>query len=402
MLTRRSLTVVVAASLLVAGPTLAASPSASPVPGTSGLSGVYTPGSVAIELEPFVDGLSSPVFMTPDGTGNGLLYVVEQEGAVRIVSPDGSVDSEPFLDLRGRISAGGEEGLLGLAFHPQYAENGRVFVYYSAQGGGAQLVTEFHVVDGVVDTSSERLVLRMDDFASNHNGGMILFDQDGMLLIGTGDGGGGGDPERNGQDVTQLLGKLLRIDVDAGDPYGVPENDPEGRLGPDAHPEIRATGLRNPWRFSVDRAPGDVVIGDVGQGTWEEVDVLPAGEGGWNYGWSIMEGPDCFGAESCDTTGLTLPVSWYGRDVGCTVIGGYVYRGDAYPQLDGAYLFGDYCSGTLLALPASEAVASGAAQAEMVGVLEEGNLSSFAQDDAGELYAVVLDGRVLRVTAAER
>lgn len=391
---QRALVAALAASLLVPGPALAAAPSGAPTG--------YRPGTIAISLQPFVDGLESPVFLTPDGTGDGLLYVVEQGGAVRIVAPDGSVEPEPFLDLRGRISAGGEEGLLGLAFHPDYAENGRLFVYYSAQGGGAQLVTELHASEGVVDTASERLILRMDDFASNHNGGMLLFDHDGMLLIGTGDGGGGGDPEGNGQDDTQPLGKLLRIDIDSGDPYSIPDNDPDGRLGPDALGEIRATGLRNPWRFSVDRATGDVFIGDVGQGTWEEVNVLPAGQGGWDYGWSIMEGPECFEAETCDTAGLTLPVASYGRDGGCTIIGGHVYRGAAYPDLVGAYLFGDYCSGTLWALPAADAVTTGLATPEVVGDLESGSLSSFGQDESGELYAVDLAGRILRVTASPR
>jgi glucose/arabinose dehydrogenase len=230
---------------------------------------------------------------------------------------------------------------------------------------------------------------------------MLSFDHDGMLLIGTGDGGGGGDPQGNGQDDTQPLGKLLRIDVDSGDPYGVPLNDPEGRLGADALPEIRATGLRNPWRFSVDRATGDVFIGDVGQGTWEEVDVLPAGQGGWDFGWSVMEGPDCFEAEECDREGLTLPVASYGRDSGCTVIGGYVYRGEEYPGLTGAYLFGDYCAGTLWALSAADAVADGTAEAEVVGSFD-GNLSSFGQDESGEVYALGLNGAVTRVTAVER
>jgi glucose/arabinose dehydrogenase len=253
----------------------------------------------------------------------------------------------------------------------------------------------------VVDPASERLVLRMEDFAGNHNGGMLAFDPDGMLLIGTGDGGGGGDPQGNGQDDTQPLGKLLRIDVDGGDPYGVPENDPEGRLGSDALPEIRATGLRNPWRFSIDRATGDLFIGDVGQGQWEEVNVLPAGQGGWDYGWSIMEGPECFGAETCDQEGLTLPVASYSHDEGCTIIGGYVYRGAAHPSLAGAYLFGDYCSGTLWAMSAADAVATGTATAEEVGSID-GTLSSFGQDEAGELYAVDLNGRVLRVTAVAR
>jgi glucose/arabinose dehydrogenase len=207
---RPALAAVLVASLLASplaiGTAFAASPSTVPAG--------FVPGSVAIVLEPFADGFDQPVFVTPDGTGDGLLYVVEQTGAVRVLSQDGSVAPEPFLDLRGRISAGGEEGLLGLAFHPDYLENGRLFVYYSVQGGGAQVVTELHARDGVVDPSSEREVLQMADFASNHNGGMLAFDHDGMLLIGTGDGGGGGDPEDNGQDDTQLLGKLLRIDVD--------------------------------------------------------------------------------------------------------------------------------------------------------------------------------------------
>jgi glucose/arabinose dehydrogenase len=224
-----------------------------------------------------------------------------------------------------------------------------------------------------------------------------------MLLIGTGDGGGGGDPEDNGQDDTQLLGKLLRIDVDGGDPYGLPVNDPDGLLGPDARGEIRATGLRNPWRFSVDRLTGDVFIGDVGQGEWEEVNVLPAGQGGWNFGWSVMEGPDCFEADACDMDGLTLPVAAYthSSNDGCTIIGGYVYRGTAYPALEGAYLFGDYCSHTIWALPAADAATSGSAAHEVVGAID-GTLASFGQDDAGELYAVDLDGRVLRVTAVAR
>ena len=243
----------------------------------------------------------------------------------------------------------------------------------------------------------------MADFADNHNGGMLAFDAEGMLLIGTGDGGGGGDPHANGQDVTQPLGKLLRIDVDGGDPYGVPVNDPDGKLGAGALPEIRASGLRNPWRFSVDRATGDVFIGDVGQDEWEEVDVLPAGVGGLNYGWSVMEGPVCFSTADCDMTGLTLPVASYTHSSGdgCTVIGGYVYRGSAFPELTGAYLFGDYCSGKLWSLSAAEAVATGGAAHEAMGSLD-GQLVSFGQDDAGELYAVDIGGRVLRVTAVPR
>jgi glucose/arabinose dehydrogenase len=264
-------------------------------------------------------------------------------------------------------------------------------------------VSEFHATNGLVDSGSERQVLKMADPANNHNGGMLAFDAEGMLLIGTGDGGGAGDPHKNGQDVTQPLGKLLRIDVDGGNPYGLPVNDAEGRLGPDALPEIRATGLRNPWRYSVDRATGDVFIGDVGQGEWEEVDVLPAGVGGLNFGWSIMEGPACFGATECDQTGLTPPVASYSHSsgAGCTIIGGYVYRGAAFPALTGAYLVGDYCQGTIWALPAAEAVATGTAPVEQVASLD-GQLVSFGQDDAGELYAVDLSGRILRLTAVSK
>ncbi len=164
--------------------------------------------------------------------------------------------STPFLDLGDKVQSGGEQGLLGLAFHPDYATNGRLFVYYTLAGGGSQVVTEFHAVDGVVDPTSERLILEMPDFAENHNGGMLAFDPEGMLLIGTGDGGGAGDPQHNGQDVTQLLAKLLRIDVDGAQPYTTPVNDPNGLLGPDARPEIRATGLRNPWRLQRRSADG--------------------------------------------------------------------------------------------------------------------------------------------------
>ncbi len=388
----------VAATCILATPTTTLAQSASPAPTTA-----YQPGTVTIVLEPFADGLSSPVFVTPDGTGSGTLYAVEQGGTVRAVAPDGTVAATPFLDISAGVQAGGEQGLLGLAFHPDYANNGRLFVYYTLAGGDSQVVTEFQATDGVVDPESERLILEMPDFAPNHNGGMIAFDADGMLLIGTGDGGGGGDPEDNGQDNGQLLGKLLRIDVNGTTPYDVPVNDPDGLLGPDARPEILATGLRNPWRFGVDRLTGDVFIGDVGQGEWEEVDVLPAGRGGANFGWSTMEGPDCFEADDCDRTALTLPVASYSHSSGdgCTVVGGYVYRGTAFPALTGAYLYGDYCSGILWLLPAADAVASGTAAAEVVGHAD-GNLSAFGQGDDGELFAVDLGGRIMRVTATQR
>ena len=354
----------------------------------------YRPGTVSIVLEPFAEGLSLPVFVTSDGSGNGLLYAVEQVGTIRAIDTQGAASDAPLLDITDRVVVSYEQGLLGLAFHPGYADNGRLFVYYTRREDASQVVSEFRATGGIVDPDSERIILEMADFAENHNGGMLAFDADGMLLIGTGDGGGGGDPERNGQDNSQLLAKLLRIDVDGAEPYTTPVNDPDGLLGTDARPEIVATGLRNPWRYSVDRLTGDVFIGDVGQGEWEEVDVLARGQGGLNFGWNTTEGATCLEADDCDRVGLTLPVAVHPHSTGegCTIIGGYVYRGTAFPSLTGAYLYGDYCSGNLWLLSANEAVAAGAATPEVVGRFQ-GSLSAFGQDDGGELYAVDIEGR---------
>ncbi len=404
---RWTLAVLAAAVLALPAGVSAQSPSASGALGTG--TAAYRSGTLDIQLMPWVDGLSSPVFVAGDGTHDGLLYVVEQGGTIRVIDADGTVVETPFLDIRDRVQAGGEQGLLGRAFHPDFAANGRVFVYYTRADDSSQVVAEFHAANGVADPASERPLLDMPDFAGNHNGGMLAFDPDGMLLIGTGDGGGGGDPQQNGQDVTQLLGKLLRIDVDGSDgdvPYAVPVNDPDGRLGPDARPEILATGLRNPWRFSVDRGTGDVFIGDVGQGAWEEVDVLPAGTGGANFGWSVVEGPDCFRDPACSPADFVAPVAVYSHASGdgCAIVGGYVYRGDRLPDLDGGYLYGDACSGNLWLLSATAAIGTapeGGPMGDLVGHLD-GSLSSFGQDDDGELYVVDLSGRVLRVTAVGR
>jgi hypothetical protein len=245
------------------------------------------------------------------------------------------------------------------------------------------------------DPASERVLLVIEQPFGNHNGGMLAFDSEGMLLIGTGDGGSGGDPLGAGQDPDTLLGKLLRIDVDAGEPYGIPADN--GFVSSDVHrPEIHATGLRNPWRFSVDPVGGHVYIGDVGQGRWEEVSVLPGGVGGLDFGWNEMEGPDCFEGE-CDPAAHTLPVLSYDHGQGCSIVGGYAYRGEAQPALEGAYLFGDYCTGTIWAASADEMVA-GEATAVPVHTFD-GQLVSFGTDGAGELYAVDKGGRVVRVSA---
>lgn len=358
----------------------------------------FVPGSVAITLEPFADGLEDPVFAGGDGTDGGILYVVEQPGRIRTIDREGTLAPSPFLDIRDRVVAGGEQGLLGLAFHPGYASNGRLFVDYTRQQDGATVVSELTATVGVAAPGSERILLTIPQPYPNHNGGMLAFDASGRLLIGMGDGGGGGDPDGNGQDRGSLLGKLLRIDVDGRPPYEIPADNPFPR-DTGTRPEIWTLGMRNPWRFSVDPLTGDVFIGDVGQGDWEELDVVPAGTSGQDFGWNIMEGPVCYGASTCDQTGLTLPVWSISHAEGdCSVVGGYVYRGAAYPELTGGYLFGDYCSGHIRVAPAALAVGSGSVAAEDVATLD-GRLVAFGQDDAGELYAVDHGGRILRIVA---
>ena len=382
-------------------------PSASPAPALATdetpppASGSPTTEAV-LRLEPFAEGLASPTFITHAGDGSGLLYVVEQEGRIRTVDPEGAVAEVPFLDMSERVVAGGEQGLLGLAFHPDYPDDDRFYVMYTAAADGANTISELRATGGVADPDSECVLLAIPDFAVNHNGGMVAFGPDGYLYAGTGDGGGGGDPQGNGQDPFALLGKILRIDVDGqpdGErPYAIPADNPfaDGAL---AAPEVWAIGMRNPWRFTFDRETGDLWIADVGQGQWEEVDAEPAGLGGRNYGWSIMEGPACFEADSCDQTGLTLPVTAYEHGQGdCTVVGGYVYRGEAYPEMQGRYVYGDYCSGRFWGLDAAMAISGGSA--EPVDLLQAGILlSSFGEDEDGELYAVDLGGAIHRLVA---
>jgi glucose/arabinose dehydrogenase len=243
--------------------------------------------------------------------------------------------------------------------------------------------------------AAERPLLVMDDFAGNHNGGALAFGPDGGLYIATGDGGGAGDPEGTGQRLDTLLGKILRIGVDPeGDrPYGIPDGNPFAGQS-DALPEIWHLGLRNPWRFSFDRGTGDLWIGDVGQNTWEEIDVARDGAAGRNYGWSVTEGPDCFRKAGCSAEGITAPVTYYGRDAGCTVIGGAVYRGEASPALRGAYLFADFCTGTVWGIDAASDTT-----AEPAVLAETGrSLSSFGEDAAGEIYVTDLGGELLRLT----
>ena len=350
------------------------------------------PAAVSLALDPFADGLDSPLFLTHAGDGSGRVYVVEQPGRVILLDAEGG-GRETYLDIVERIDSGGERGLLGLAFHPEFPSNGRFFVNYTDLNGDT-VVSEFSGDAGIADPASERVLLTIEQPFPNHNGGDICFGPDGYLYIATGDGGSGGDPFGNGQSLATHLGKMLRIDVDAGDPYAVPTDNPfVGQDG--ALPEIWSYGLRNPWRFAFDRQTGELYIGDVGQGAWEEIDYQPAGEGGRNYGWNTMEGPACFGRSDCDQSGLTVPITAYGRDEGSTVTGGYVYRGAGQPALAGIYFFADFGSGRIWGFPASAATS---ASIEMTELLQTDlSIASFGEDEAGELYVVDLGGAVYRL-----
>jgi glucose/arabinose dehydrogenase len=353
---------------------------------------------VKIGLRRVASGMEAPLLVTNAGDGSDRLFVVEQVGRIRIVT-GGRVSRDPFLDISDIITAGGEQGLLGLAFHPNYGNNGRFYVDYTAANGD-DVVAEYRASSDPdrADPSSGRILLEINDPFSNHNGGNLAFGDDGFLYVATGDGGGGGDPLESGQSLNTLLGKILRIDVDASSPalpYGIPADNPfvdtDG-----ARPEIWAYGLRNPWRFSFDSS--DIWIGDVGQDSLEEIDRMPADRGGLNYGWNTMEGDACFDPSTgCDRKGLVLPVATYTHDHGCSVTGGYVYRGEKFASLRGVYFFGDYCSGFIWALDAT-----GESTRSPRMVLESNHsLSSFGLDEEGELYLTdISSGEVFQVVEA--
>jgi glucose/arabinose dehydrogenase len=331
---------------------------------------------VRIALEAVVTrGLSNPVFVTHAADRRGRLFVVEQPGRVRIVA-GGTLAAMPFLDISPRVLAGGERGLLGLAFHPDYARNGRYFVNYTRRPDGATVIAEYRVsTDSGVSARDERVLLVVEQPYANHNGGMIAFGADGLLYIGMGDGGAGGDPQNRAQNPQELLGKMLRIDVNGGTPYAIPPDNPFVRGG--GRPEIWALGLRNPWRFSFDRQTRELYAGDVGQHAWEEIDVVRRGG---NYGWRLMEGAHCYKPARCDGQGLELPVAEYANASGrCSVTGGYVYRGTGMPALAGTYVYGDFCSGEVFALRDGR---------QRVLLATRLAISSFGEDEAGEIYVV--------------
>ena len=382
-------------------PTSAGSEAPAPSGSAAPATGAFDPGRVTIELETVTEIPGAPLAVAAPPDGSGRLFVAERGGRVWIVR-DGERSASTFLDVANRIISGGEQGLLGFAFHPAFPEDPRFFIYYTSTDRD-QVVAERRVDPADPDRADpayEREVLRMDDFAANHNGGALGFGPDGYLYIATGDGGGAGDPQGTGQRLDTPLAKILRIDVDDapdGQAYGIPADNPF-RDEAGARPEIWHTGLRNPWRFSFDRETGDLWIGDVGQVGWEEIDVARRGAGGLNFGWSVTEGRHCFRSADCSADGMTPPVTEYGRDLGCSVTGGVVYRGTAFPALRGAYLFADYCTGTMWAIGAS---ADHVPQPAIVA--ETGrSISSFGEDEDGEVYVTDLGGELLRLVATER
>jgi len=352
------------------------------------------PDSTAeIVLTPVATGLSQPLYLTAPA-GDARLFIVEKTGRIRLVK-DGTLLERPFLDLSGAVSTGSEQGLLSMAFHPDYAANGFFYVDYTDADGNTR-VARYTVNAGdpdVVDPASAKTILTVEQPFANHNGGLLLFGPDGKLYIGLGDGGSGGDPLGNGQSLGTLLGKILRINVDAGDPYAIPPDNPfVGRAG--ARGEIWAYGLRNPWRFAFDAAADLLYIADVGQSAWEEVDVVRADQGGLNFGWSIMEGAHCYGASSCDQSGLTLPALEYSHDEGCSITGGFVYRGTLVPDAVGQYFYSDYCTGFLRSFTFDGGTAT-APTTWNVGDI--GRVQSFGEDAAGELYVLSTSGNAYRM-----
>jgi len=293
----------------------------------------------------------SPVFFCHSNGGTNRIFVVEQRGVIRVFPNDSATSTaEMFLDIDGRVTSGGEMGLLGLAFHPNFTGNGFFYVNYTTTQNGPRrtAISRYSAQGDQADPNSELIILEVEQPFSNHNAGMIDFGGDGYLYISLGDGGSGGDPQNNGQNRTTLLGSLLRIDVDnpaGGLNYGIPADNPFVGEGDGVREEIFAYGLRNVWRFSIDKQSGEIWAGDVGQGAKEEIDVI---EKGSNYGWRIMEGFNCFNPPSnCDQTGLKLPIVDYGRSAGQSVTGGYIYRGPVHPELEGAYIYGDFVSGRI-------------------------------------------------------
>ncbi len=369
--------------------------------GSSRKSSSSSPPPVSLSLQPVVSsGLSGPLGLEQANDGSGRLFAVEQGGRIKIIQ-NGAVLSPPFLDISGRISTGGEMGLLGLSFHPNFQVNRKFYVNYvrTMSGQIQSVIAEYQVSTGnpnFSDPATERILLTVNQAGNfnNHKAGQLAFGPDGLLYFGLGDGGSGGDPFGNGQNKSVLLGKMMRIDVNTTSPglqYGIPSDNPFASGG--GLPEIWAYGFRNPWRFSFDRTTGRQFVADVGQDMFEEIDIV---QKGGNFGWNTMEGLHCFNPSSgCNQSGLVLPIVEYNHSEGNAVIGGFVYHGPAIPSLQGIYLFADFGTGKIWELQETSPNNWTRTLVMTTGF----NISSFGQDQAGELYVVDLAGRILRLQA---
>ncbi len=339
-----------------------------------------TDSQAAARFRAVVSGLADPVYVTATPTEPGRLYVVEQAGRIVVVE-NGHRRPAPFLDIRSQVESGGEQGLLSMAFHPNYAEERKIYVDFTDTNGDTRVI-EYRVDGERADPATARQLLFVNQPYPNHNGGQLEFGPDGLLYVGMGDGGSGGDPQRHAQNLRSQLGKLLRTNVAAADPRW----------------EIAGYGLRNPWRFSFDRKTGDLWIGDVGQGDWEEIDFRTRAQlpHVWNYGWNVYEGRARFGDDPLTRNApLVFPVAVYSHSFGCSVTGGYVYRGAAVPAMRGRYVYGDYCSGRIWSL---ELVKGKAQVRNEPGRIPE--LSSFGENERGELFATSLNGTLYRLRAS--
>lgn len=388
--------------LLSPSPSPTRSPSPLPPTPTDTTQPMASPGlpnPSGYEWRPVVDGLERPVGIANAGDGSSRLFILEQPGVIRIFQ-DGRLIPDPFLDIRDQVGCCGERGLPGLAFHPDYVNNGFFYINYIDLNGNT-IIARFQVSEGPnrADHGSETRVLGVEQPFPNHNGGAVVFGPDGYLYLGLGDGGSAGDPLGNAQNTNVLLGKILRVDVNAsirgegGSPYTIPVDNPFIQGG--GAPEVWAYGLRNPWRFSFDRLTGDLYIGDVGQGSWEEIDYLPAPLGGGvNFGWNYREGAHPYsGLEVPPGLELIEPVAEYDHSFGISVTGGYVYRGERLPEWSGIYLYGDYGSGLIWGLFRDQ---SGNWQNNLL--FQTGTtITSFGEDEAGELYFVSYDGVLYRL-----
>ena len=355
-----------------------------PVPTPAPVAG-FDANNTTIALEPVVQGLRNPLAVVSAGDGTGRLFVAEKGGIIRVVE-GGQLRATPFLDIRNLVATGHEQGLLGLSFEPNRPE--RFYINYTNRAGDT-IIARYRVSNNrnVADANSAEILLTIDQPAANHNAGHLLFGPDGYLWIGMGDGGGAGDRFQNAQNRNTLLGSMLRLDVSSERGYrNAPGN-------PFANGMAWAIGLRNPWRYSFDRVTGDLWIGDVGQGEWEEVNRVESSQAGLNYGWPILEGNHCYKASTCQRDGFIAPITEYKHDFGCSITGGNVYRGNEYPQLQGGYFFADYCSGIFWAIDATTQRFTAPTIVLRSGL----TVSSFGEDEAGELYVTAFDGTLYRL-----